>query len=156
MKSLPGGLIGELARLFIDLAGCRVILLGGAEDAASAAGIAGSVSRRGVAVRCGTDGVAGLLRTVESLDVLVSPDSGPAHVGRALGVPTLVVFTSTSPSLGFWPSDSGFGPVADCSPCHRHGGRRCPRGPVDGSAECRDALVPRAVFEAAMARTARR
>jgi ADP-heptose:LPS heptosyltransferase len=156
MKSLPEGLIGELARLFIDLAGCRVLLLGGTGDAASAAGIAGSVSRRGVAIRCGSDGVAGLVRTVERLDVLVSPDSGPAHIGRALGVPTLVVFTSTSPSLGFWAPDSGFGPVAGCSPCHRHGGRRCPHGSGDGSVECRDALVPRAVFEAAVQRMTRR
>jgi len=89
--------------------------------------------------------VAGLLDALEGLALLVSPDSGPAHAA-ALGVPVLVVFTSTSPALGFWEEGTGWGPAAACSPCHRHGGLACRRG---GEA-CRRSILPAEVREAAV------
>ncbi|HRY60749.1 MAG TPA: glycosyltransferase family 9 protein [Candidatus Fermentibacter sp.] len=152
LKSLPRGVVAELARLFIDLDGARVTLAGGPEDASEIAATASSVRRPGVSAYAGGGGIAGLLDVLERQHLVISPDSGPAHVSRALGVPTLVVFTSTSPALGFWPAEGSFGPSAPCSPCHRHGGLRCRTGTM----ECRSSILPRDVYDRAMEEAGRR
>ncbi len=149
MKEIPPGVCAELARLFTDLAGMEVILLGGPADSGTIGRIASNAARPGkVRTYCGEEGVEGLIGRIESLTVLVAPDSGPAHIASALGTRLVVVFTSTSPSLGFWRSsvNASVGPLAPCSPCHRHGGSRCRKG----TRQCSEALVPRVLFEAAV------
>jgi len=55
-------------------------------------------------------------------------DSGPMHMARALGVPTLAFFGSTDPSMfDFRGHEMLFAGVA-CAPCSFFGRRRCPRG----------------------------
>jgi len=146
MKSIPEGVAAETARLLHDLYGAEVVLLGAAADRGSAAAVSGAMMGRPHVDRVGSGGVEGLLSDIESLSGLVSPDSGPAHLAAALGVPLLVVFTSTSPALGFWPEGYPGACAADgisCRPCHRHGGRSC----RTGGAECRGGLVPRSMAD---------
>ena len=58
----------------------------------------------------------------------VANDSGPMHLARALGVPTLAMFGSTDPGMfDFTGHHVLFAGVA-CSPCSFFGRRRCPRG----------------------------
>lgn len=147
LKSIPEAVIEELARLFGDLDGASVTLIGGPEDAESIDRVAAGACRSGIGRYCGEGGVAGLLDVLERQHLVVSPDSGPAHAARALGIPTLVVFTSTSTNLGFWSSEGTIGPFAPCSPCHRHGGLRCRRG----DEECRRSILPLEVYRAARA-----
>ena len=147
LKSIPEAVVSELTRLFCDLDGARVTLIGGPEDAGAVEMAAEGACRSGIGRFCGEGGVAGLLDVLERQHLVVSPDSGPAHAARALGVPTLVVFTSTSTRLGFWSSEGTTGPFAPCSPCHRHGGIRCPRG----NEECRTSILPLEVYRAARA-----
>jgi hypothetical protein len=146
MKSIPEQVLAELARLFHDLDGLGSVLIGGPADAGAAAAVAAAAVRGVAGSYAGERGVEGLLEALEGLSLLVSPDSGPAHAAAALGVPVLVVFTSTSPALGFWEAGSGYGPSAGCSPCHRHGGRSCRRR-VE---ECRRSILPAEVREAAV------
>ena len=55
-------------------------------------------------------------------------DSGPMHMARALGVPTLAFFGSTDPAMfDFRGHQVLFAGVA-CAPCSFFGRRRCPRG----------------------------
>lgn len=141
LKTIPEGVLAEAARLCIDLYGASVILMGGPEDRRLIESTAASVMRGPVSTYCGGDGLRGLLRVIEGLRLLVSPDSGPAHLAAALDVPVMVVFTSTSPSLGFW-NDNGAGTYMvdgiGCRPCHRHGGTECGRG----DEACRRSIVP--------------
>lgn len=144
-KSIPPGVLEETARLLVDRLGFEITLIG--EERALSDRIALSIARKGIRVAV-PGGVDSLIREIEFLDVLISPDSGPAHLARALGIPVLVVFTTTSPSLGFWEPDypgvflSGELP---CRPCHRHGGNRCRQGEW----LCRKLIVPLELFEAA-------
>ncbi|MFO7627537.1 MAG: glycosyltransferase family 9 protein [Candidatus Fermentibacteraceae bacterium] len=149
LKALPEAIVAELARLFCDLEGARVYLIGDRSDRQEAEGIRVSCGNRRVLNVCGEGDVGSLLSRLEGLDLLISPDSGPGHLARGLGVPTLVVFTSTSQRLGFWKrSSKGYHevPGVPCRPCHRHGGRECPLG----VAACRTRLVPREIHDLAM------
>ncbi len=142
LKAIPDGVVVEVGRLLCDISGAKVVLLSAPEDRQRALGVQSGIDRRGVSVFEG--GVRELISAVERLHLVVAPDSGTAHVASALGVRLVVVFTSTSPRLGFWSEGraSFAGPEAPCSPCHRHGGGRCRKGTL----ECRELLVPRQIF----------
>ncbi len=149
MKTIPAGVVAELARLFCDITGAEVFLLGGPADSGTARWIESDCGYRRVASVAGEGGLEALIERIEGLDLLVSPDSGPAHLGIALGVPTQVIFTSTSPALGFYSSDLPgvfAAPGVTCRPCHRHGGKACRAGDL----ACRNQLVPRQIFEEAV------
>ena len=149
IKSIPSGVISETSRLLSDLYGARITLLGGAEDKELMLRTAKSIGRGNIDVYCGGKGVEGLIDTIETLDLLISPDSGPAHLASALNVPVLVVFTSTSPSLGFWSTGRKGNYMVSgalCRPCHIHGGSSCPRN----SEICRKGILPYHLAESAM------
>ncbi|MCK5785403.1 MAG: glycosyltransferase family 9 protein [Candidatus Sabulitectum sp.] len=149
MKTIPPGVITELARLFCDLEGAEVLILGDPGEASLAKNIVEECGYRNVRSVAGEGGISQLISRIEKLSLLISPDSGPAHLAMALGVPVQVIFTSTSPALGFW-SDTFKGaymvnPIP-CRPCHKHGGSKC----TAGDEQCRSMLVPRDVFQEAM------
>lgn len=149
MKIIPPGVVAELARLFCDIKGAQVLVMGDSGDRPLAERIVEQCGYRSVKTVAGEGGISRLISRIEKLDLLISPDSGPAHLAMALGVPVQVVFTSTSPALGFWSGDfkGAFmvNPVP-CRPCHRHGGKKC----TAGDEQCRRMLVPRDLFEEAM------
>jgi heptosyltransferase II len=55
-------------------------------------------------------------------------DSGPMHIARALGVPTLAFFGSTDPAMFDFAGHEAMFAGVECSPCSFFGRRRCPRG----------------------------
>ena len=149
IKSIPSGVISEASRVLSDLYGADIVLLGAAEDKRILHTTAESIGRGSIDVYCGGNGVEGLINAIETLDLLISPDSGPAHLAEALGIPVMVVFTSTSPSLGFWRTDRKGNYMVidiDCRPCHRHGGDSC----RISSEICRKGILPFHLAESAM------
>ena len=141
MKSIPSGVIAEISRILMDNHGADIVLLGGKEDRELIGNTSESAARDRIEMYAGEAGINGLISNIEKLDMLISPDSGPAHLAQALGIPVLVVFTSTSPSLGFWNPDRGGNYMVNnvsCRPCHRHGGRSC----SSGTEECRKGILP--------------
>lgn len=149
LKSLPVSVVSEAARILVDTYGAEVLVAGAPEDRADVEMAAEEARRHGVSTFCGETGLEGLMNALEGLSVLISPDSGPAHLADALGVPVLTVFTSTSPALGFWdPRRSGNYTASEmeCRPCHRHGGLRCRRG----DEICRRGIVPLELVRRAM------
>ena len=150
-KSIPAGVLAEVARQLVDLHGMRVVVLGSSQDAPAAEEVVRRSLRPEVCSVAGEGDVERLIRRIEGLSLLVSPDSGPAHLAAALGVPLVVVFNSTHPSLGFWPPEMENAVLSaplDCRPCHRHGGAGCP----SGSWECRLGLMPGDIVAAAVRR----
>ena len=85
-----------LARLAVGGALGDIVLLG----TDTHADVAAALARRFPGVRdlCGGTSVEGLADALEACDVVVSPDSGAAHLATALGVPTVALFTSGSPA----------------------------------------------------------
>jgi heptosyltransferase II len=58
----------------------------------------------------------------------VANDSGPMHMARALGVPTLAFFGSTDPTMFDFRGHEALFAGVPCAPCSFFGRRRCPRG----------------------------
>lgn len=127
-------------------AGGSVVLLGGGGETDRAAAIGSDLAPDGWAVLAGGD-LAALAASLAACDLVISPDSGPAHMAAALGVATLVLFGPTCPQR--W---APIGPRVEvlrrelaCSPCSNHGGQSCPLGTL----ACMRDLRPERVWRAA-------
>ena len=94
-------------------------------------------------VLTGKTTVAEATAIIAIADVLITNDTGPAHIGAALHTPTLVIFGPTNP-LTTYPLSSSAEIVRrapDCAPCML---RDCP---IDH--RCMTAITPADVFERA-------
>ncbi|MDA8432353.1 MAG: lipopolysaccharide heptosyltransferase II [Nitrospiraceae bacterium] len=154
---LPERFAGTAMRVLVELGG-SVLVLGGPSEKEIAAEIVRLIGERGEA---GTDSrvrsVAGatslreLAALISESDLLITNDSGPMHIGYAVGTPVVAVFGSTSPELT---GPVGGGDVAirktlDCAPCFE---RECRRNDL----RCMDLVTSDEVFEAARGRIGRR
>ena len=74
-------------------------------------------------------GFAATLPALAGCAGLIGGDTGLSHLGRALGVPTLVLLGPTTPEDGHWAEHPHtIGRPLPCRPCGRYGGRGCPVG----------------------------
>jgi ADP-heptose:LPS heptosyltransferase len=125
-------------------AGLGVLILGGRDDVSQARAVTDNMKSRADLVQTG--GSLGLLAGLLSrCAVVVSPDSGPAHMAAALGVPVVTLFGPTSHER--W-APQGRGCRVErvdlpCSPCSNHGGSSCPLGTLD----CMRAISPQSVWQ---------
>jgi ADP-heptose:LPS heptosyltransferase len=78
------------------VAGGGIILLGNAAERAPAAAIAPTLSS--CLDLTGRTTLPDLGAVIERLDLLLTTDSGPAHIAYALGVPTVTLFVNTDPA----------------------------------------------------------
>lgn len=69
-----------------------------------------------------------LAAIIDRCEAFVANDSGPMHMARALGVPTVALFGSTDPGQFDFSGHQLLFAGADCSPCSFHGLPQCPRG----------------------------
>ena len=77
---------------------------------------------------CGRLDLSALGGFIERCGAFVANDSGPMHMARALGVPTLALFGSTDPGMFEFDGHAALFAGVGCSPCSFYGRRRCPRG----------------------------
>ncbi|MCP4229999.1 MAG: glycosyltransferase family 9 protein [bacterium] len=78
---------------------------------------------------------------------VICNDSAIAHLAPLLGIPVVGIFGPTSPRFGFAPRGKDGVTLYDgypCSPCTRHGKRKCWRG----DKACMSAITPGQVMEA--------
>ncbi|MEW5773974.1 MAG: glycosyltransferase family 9 protein [Thermodesulfobacteriota bacterium] len=80
---------------------------------------------------------------------LATGDSGPMHLGTAVGTPVVALFGPTTVHWGFFPcgpADRVLEPDLPCRPCSLHGGRGC-----DRPDPCMAAIAPETVLDAVLA-----
>lgn len=58
----------------------------------------------------------------------IGHDSGPMHIARAVGTPTVAIFGSTPSSQFDFSGHQLVENPQECSPCHFYGRKRCPKG----------------------------
>ncbi len=70
-----------------------------------------------------------LVHKIASCHQLIAGDTGPLHIARALGVPTVALFGPTDAGVHtISEQDRVLTVDVDCRPCSLHGHRQCPKG----------------------------
>jgi heptosyltransferase-2 len=124
-KRWPEASWAALARACGD-AGHQVLLTGSAAEAELCARIVAAAP--GSIDLSGRLSLAELLGIVDACTAFVANDSGPMHIARALGVPTVAFFGSTAPAQFDFTGHALQWAAVACAPCSLYGLRRCPEG----------------------------
>lgn len=140
-KRWPAASFAELGSRILERCGAEVVLVGTADGAQNAAEINRQLRHRALDLT-GRTSLRELCDVLRDASVVVSNDSGPAHLADALGVPVIVLFGSSSPT---WTAPRGAGAQVvhhplECSPCF---GRTCRLGTY----ACLHAITVDEVFE---------
>ena len=124
-KRWPAERFAGLARRALEK-GMQVAVQGSAGEAALCAQVARDAP--GAADLAGKLDLRGLGGFLSRCTAFAGNDSGPMHLARALGVPTLALFGSTDPGLFEFGGHQALFAGVPCSPCSFYGRARCPRG----------------------------
>lgn len=126
-------------RLIADL-NADVVLIGSAAELEVSSQV-GQAMRHTPIVLTGKTTLTQLVAVLGVVDLLVTNDTGPAHIASALGRPTLVIFGPTNPLTTSPYSESGqiMRVPPECAPCML---RDCP---IDH--RCMTAIIPDDVFQ---------
>jgi heptosyltransferase-2 len=143
-KRWPAERYSALADRFIKEAGVEVVLVGSADESEVSREVGARMSER-AHVLTGRTNLAQAVALLSLVELLVTNDTGPAHVASALGRPTLVIFGPTDPrtTRPFAAAAEIIRRPPDCAPCML---RDCP---IDH--RCMTAISPGEVFERATA-----
>ncbi len=95
-KRWPEDRFAALADRLIESLGSRIVFIGAASERDCAERIIRRMKRRGAVNLAGETGMAELIGALDACDLLISNDTGPAHVAAALGRPTLTIFGPTN------------------------------------------------------------
>ena len=141
-KRWPTERYAALADRLIEELQAYVILVGSSAEIEVSQDVARRMRNQPVALTGQTD-LAELVAVLSQIDLLVTNDTGPAHIASALGRPTLVIFGPTNPltTRPFSPYGQIVREAPDCAPCML---RDCP---IDH--RCMTAITPDNVFERA-------
>ena len=141
-KRWPTERYAALGDRLIDELQAEVILIGSPGEADVSREVSGQMRNQPVVLTGQTD-LAELVAVLTQVDLLITNDTGPAHIASALGQPTLVIFGPTNPltTRPFSPNGEIVREPPDCAPCML---RDCP---IDH--RCMTAITPDDVFERA-------
>jgi ADP-heptose:LPS heptosyltransferase len=131
------------ARRLLDQWGGRAVLVGDQAAASECALICGALGKDAISL-AGRTSLPVLGAVISRLNLLISNDSGPAHIAYALRVPTVTIFGSTDPFVWMPPDQSLHKAVVypvDCRPCDYN---ECPIGNF-----CLMSIEPEDVVQAA-------
>lgn len=95
-KCWPADRFAELADRLNEELNAQIVLIGGAAELDYAERVVFRVKRAGIVNLAGKTSMNELIGLLAECDLLVSNDTGPAHVAAALGTPTLTIFGPTN------------------------------------------------------------
>ena len=137
-KRWPAERFAALADLLIE-SKAQVVLIGSPEELDVSREVASRMKHEPV-VLTGKTSLSQAVDVISAVDLLVTNDTGPAHIAAALGRPTLVIFGPTNPETTrpFSTTAEIVRHPPDCAPCML---RDCP---IDH--RCMTAISPDEVF----------
>jgi heptosyltransferase II len=140
-KRWPAERYAALADRFIET-GATVALIGSPGERVVSEEVCAHARHRPVTLT-GETSVAEVTALIAIADLLVTNDTGAAHIGPAVGTPTIVIFGPTNPvtTRPFGPAGVVVRHPPDCAPCML---RDCP---IDH--RCMTAITPGEIFERA-------
>ncbi|MFN3740622.1 MAG: lipopolysaccharide heptosyltransferase II [Thermodesulfovibrionales bacterium] len=131
----------RVADAFMTFTDGSVVLLGGDREIEITKDIRKNIKGEDIMILTGKTNLRELIAIISECELLLSNDSGPMHIGYAVGTPLVALFGSTSPDLtgprGFL--DIVIKKDTPCSPCFK---RTCEE------MACMEAIEVEEVFEA--------
>ncbi len=117
-KRWPADRYAQLADLLIKEREANILLIGSREEADVAAAVVGQMRNTAIDLT-GRTSLAEAVAILSVVDLVVTNDTGPAHIASALGRPTLVIFGPTNPLTTRPFSDAAeiVRHPPDCAPC---------------------------------------
>ena len=148
-KRWPAERYAALADRLIDELGAEVLLIGSPGELDVSLEVDRQMRGKAVMLTGETD-LSQIVAVLSLVDLLITNDTGPAHIASALGRPTIVIFGPTNPltTRPFSPLAEVLRHPPDCAPCML---RDCP---IDH--RCMTAISPDQVFERARTMLLRR
>jgi heptosyltransferase-2 len=142
-KRWPAERYAELADRLSE-SGMNVGLIGSSAELDVSTDVSNRTRHRPIMLT-GKTTVAEAVAIISIADVLITNDTGPAHIGAAVGTPTLVIFGPTNPLTTYplSPAAAIIRHPPDCAPCML---RDCP---IDH--RCMTAIAPQEVLDRAVA-----
>jgi heptosyltransferase-2 len=142
-KRWPADRFAQLADRYVDELNADVALIGSAEELTVSRHVAEQMKHRPIMLT-GETRISQAVAILSLADLLVTNDTGPAHIASALGRPTLVIFGPTNPltTRPFSPTAEVIRQPPECAPCML---RDCP---IDH--RCMTAISSDEVFERAV------
>ncbi len=143
-KRWPAESYAVLADRCVDTLKAQILLVGSKEELEVSRQVADRMHNKPIVLTGQTD-IAEIVAVLSVADLLVTNDTGPAHIAAALGRPALVIFGPTNPltTRPFSPFAEIIRHPPDCAPCML---RDCP---IDH--RCMTAITPDEVFAHARA-----
>ena len=130
-----------VADRLIERIGCRVIILGGPGEERLARQIQGKMKFSSLNL-AGTLTLNELVYVIRKLDLLITNDSGPMHIGAAVKTPLVAIFGPEDPTYTRPYTSPGLCKIVyrelDCRPC---GKQRCDRF------QCLEVIKPEEVLQ---------
>ncbi len=141
-KRWPAESYAVLADRCVDTLGAQILLIGSKEELDVSRQVADRMHNKPIMLTGQTD-ISEVVAVLSVADLLVTNDTGPAHISAALGRPTLVIFGPTNPltTRPFSPFAEIIRHPPECAPCML---RDCP---IDH--RCMTAITPDEVFSRA-------
>lgn len=142
-KRWPTERYAALADRLSDELDAEVLLVGSTAEAEVSLDVARQMRKQPIVLAGQTD-LAELVGVLSQVDLLVTNDTGPAHIASALSRPTIVIFGPTNPltTRPFSPFGEIVRQPPECAPCML---RDCP---IDH--RCMTAITPDDIFERAV------
>lgn len=144
-KRWPEDRFAALADRLIESLDSRIVFIGAASEHDGAERIIRQMKRRGAINLAGETGMTELIGALDACDLLISNDTGPAHIAAALGRPTLTIFGPTNEFETAPRSARAESIRAEGVECARCMLRDCP---IDH--RCMTRIAPAEVFERAL------
>jgi heptosyltransferase II len=95
-KCWPAESFAALADRLVREMNAQIVLIGGPSELEYADGVISRMETNGVADLTGKTSLIELIGLLDLCDLLVSNDTGPAHIAAALGRPTITIFGPTN------------------------------------------------------------
>jgi lipopolysaccharide heptosyltransferase II len=100
-RRFSAGIFADAARTIGDELGCRILLTGLESERDLVAGIAERAGPRAVSL-AGRLGLEELIALIKSSALLISNNTGPAHIAAAVKTPVVVLYALTNPQHTPW------------------------------------------------------
>jgi heptosyltransferase-2 len=145
-KRLPQKIATQVVEQILYKYDAKIFLIGSTEDFSYCKELVVDSTR--VSNLCGEFDVPGTGAFLDDCDIVISTDSAAVHIASARQIPTIVIYGSTVPELGFAPFRVPYEIVEinnlTCRPCSHIGRSKCPLKHFD----CMNKITSGMVIEA--------